>query len=293
MFRKNLFLIFILVLLLLPSIAFAVPGLPIVQCGTSATADCTRCDLFKLLKNLIDFTVGVLMPAVAILLFVWAGFLILLGGANTNLVTQGRQIFSTTFFGILIMLSAWMITNTLIKSIGSNYDKANTWWQFECVETVPVGPPPSGQPPSGSCNQNFGLTPSSGCSGTACVDVSNITPTHGCESHDGVCLTSAQAAQRARNFISAFNDLSGGQCSLRLSSTIQGGGGPSISQCHKPGTSKSGTCADFNLLPNYDSCRQYFYQAARDSDAVVSFLDEYAQSCRPAQATGGNIHVNF
>src|SRR3989338_11146857 len=136
MLKSKLLLISVLVLLLLPSIAFAVPGLPIVQCGTSTTADCTRCDLFKLLKNLIDFTVGVLMPAVAILFFVWAGFLILLGGANTNLVTQGRQIFSTTFFGILIMLSAWMITNTFIKSIGYNYDNADNWWQFTCIETA-------------------------------------------------------------------------------------------------------------------------------------------------------------
>src|SRR3989344_8220080 len=115
------------------------------------------------------------MPAVAILLFVWAGFLILLGGANTNLVAQGRQIFSTTFFGIIIMLAAWMITNTLIKSIGSNYDNADNWWQFTCVEPAPAVPPvvqpPSGEPPPTACNQNFGLTPSSGCSGTACIDV--------------------------------------------------------------------------------------------------------------------------
>src|SRR3990167_1020843 len=163
MFGKKLLLILILVLLLIPSFAFAidVPGWPIVPCGLNAqpkdsagnelpktgpdaydyTKACTRCDLFKLLKNLIDFTVYTLMPAVAILLFVWAGFLILMGGANPNLVAQGRQIFSTTFFGILIMLSAWMITNTLIKSIGSDYDKADTWWEYTCVEPAPVSPP--------------------------------------------------------------------------------------------------------------------------------------------------------
>src|SRR3989338_2576748 len=148
--------------------AIDVPGWPIVPCGLNAqpkdsagnelpktgpdaydyTKACGRCDLFKLLKNLIDFTVGALMPAVAILLFVWAGFLILLGGANTNLVAQGRQIFSTTFFVILIMLSAWMITNTLIKSIGSNYDNADNWWQFTCVERVPATPPPVTQIPT-------------------------------------------------------------------------------------------------------------------------------------------------
>jgi len=153
-FKKKILFVSVLVLLLLPSIALAVPGLPIVTCGTSTTADCTRCDIFKLLKNLIDFTVGALMPTIAILLFVWAGFLILLGGANPNFVSQGKTIFTNTFYGIIIMLSAWMITNTLIKSIGSNYDNANNWWQFTCVETVSTQPPTTTSPQKYSCNQN-------------------------------------------------------------------------------------------------------------------------------------------
>ncbi len=176
---KRFLLISILTLLLLPSIAFAVPGLPIVQCGTSTTADCTRCDLFKLLKNLIDFTVGVLMPAVAVLLFVWAGFLILLGGANPNLVTQGRTIFTNTFYGIIIMLSAWMITNTLIKSVGAQYDNADTWWQFRCVESAPIQPPvvqPPVEPPvdgepavcGQSWEQNLCQSRSMACGASAC-----------------------------------------------------------------------------------------------------------------------------
>ena len=34
-----------------------------------------------------------------------------------------------------------MITNTLILSIGSNYNNASNWWQFTCTEPVPVNPP--------------------------------------------------------------------------------------------------------------------------------------------------------
>ncbi|MBI2674210.1 MAG: putative Ig domain-containing protein [Candidatus Yanofskybacteria bacterium] len=167
MSKKRLLLISVVALLLLPTFVYAidVPGLPIVQCGTSTTEPCGRCDLFKLLKNLIDFTTYVLMPAVAILLFVWAGFLILLGGASTALVAKGRQIFSTTFFGILIMLSAWMITNTLIKSIGSNYDRADNWWEFTCVEPAPVSPPTlatfsitTDNLPNGALNQPYNQT---------------------------------------------------------------------------------------------------------------------------------------
>lgn len=151
--QRNLAIISAVVLLLLPSFAFAidVPGWPLVPCGISqdnpATPDineaktCGRCDLFKLLKNLIDFTVGGLMPTLAILLFVWAGFLILLGGANPSWYAQGRTIFTNTFFGIIILLSAWLITNTLILSVGAKYNNAANWWQFTCVEPAPVSPP--------------------------------------------------------------------------------------------------------------------------------------------------------
>lgn len=157
--KRRLLTIFLLALFLLPTFVYAIdiPGWPIVPCGLSQdnpnTPDidehksCGRCDLFQLLKNTIDFTIGGLMPPVAILLFVWAGFLILLGGANINWYNQGRTIFQNTFWGIVIMLSAWLITNTLILSVGSKYNDAENWWQFTCVETVPAQSPPVQPPP--------------------------------------------------------------------------------------------------------------------------------------------------
>ncbi len=279
---------------------FAVSWWPLVPCGTSVNpTPCNQCDLLKLLKNIIDFVLIGLMPPAAAILFVWGGFLILMGGANPGWITQGKSIFWNTAMGVAIISSSWLITNTIVRSIAAD-NVAPEWWKFECRVTtagpplpIPAPQPPSVPPPSSACNKNFGLTPASGCSGTNCVVASNMTPTHGCESHDGVCLLSSGAYSQAQKFVAKFNELSGGQCTLRLSSTIQGGTGPSISQCHKPGNSKSGTCADFNLLPSHDLCYQKFYQAARDSGAVVSFLDEYVSSCRPRNATGGNIHVNF
>ena len=116
--------------LALPAQAISVPGWPIVPCGTSTTFPCTRCDLFKLIKNVVDFITGGLMPPVAVLLFVWAGFLILMGGANPGLVTKGKEIFKNTSVGLIIMLSAWMITNTIIQSVGAKYNNAQNWWQF-------------------------------------------------------------------------------------------------------------------------------------------------------------------
>src|SRR3990167_8381227 len=161
MFQKKFLLISILVLLVVPTFVYAIdiPGWPLVPCGLSqdnpATSinekkSCGRCDLFQLLKNLIDFVVGGLMPPLAVLLFVWAGFLILLSGANPGLYAQGQTIFKNTFYGIMILLSAWMITNTLILSVGAKYNNAGNWWQFTCTEPAPVSPPTFKY----SCNQS-------------------------------------------------------------------------------------------------------------------------------------------
>lgn len=143
-----------------PVFVHAVSWLPIVPCGTSANpAECTRCDLFKLFKNIIDFVLMGLMPPVAAILFVWGGFLILMGGANPGNITQGRTIFWNTFMGVLILSSSWLITNTIIKSLAEeSITNPNVpWYQFECREVVagpPEEPPPPPQPPPGgdACN---------------------------------------------------------------------------------------------------------------------------------------------
>lgn len=144
---KNLIALLILVFVLLPVFVSAAPSWwPLVPCGTSANpAECTRCDLFRLFKNIIDFVLIGLMPPVAAILFVWGGFLILMGGANPGWITQGRTIFWNTFMGVLIISSSWLITNTIIKSLATE-DIASSWYQFECRETISQQPPT--QPPA-------------------------------------------------------------------------------------------------------------------------------------------------
>ncbi|MEX2090613.1 MAG: putative Ig domain-containing protein, partial [Candidatus Paceibacterota bacterium] len=125
-------------------------------CGTSANpAECTRCDLFKLFKNIIDFVLVGLMPPVAAILFVWGGFLILMGGANPGNITQGRTIFWNTFMGVVIISASWLLTNTVIRSLavetvtinGVVKNVAKEWWKFECREVVVSPPPITIQPP--------------------------------------------------------------------------------------------------------------------------------------------------
>src|SRR3989344_23950 len=120
---------------------------PIVQCGLNTkvtytdsngvvhdySKPCQRCDLFKLAKNLIDFIMFGLIPPIAVILFTWAGFLILISGGQGKGYTQGKTIFRNTFFGFLLIMLSWVVTNTIIRSIATD-NVANNWWQFECQE---------------------------------------------------------------------------------------------------------------------------------------------------------------
>lgn len=159
---------FLIFNLLFVSQTAAVSWWPLVPCGLNEPAPdeprladeyyqpCSRCDLFKLGKNIIDFVLVGLMPPVAAILFVWGGFLILMGGANPGLISKGRTIFWNTFIGVLIISSSWLITNTIIKSLAEeSITNPNNvpWYQFECRETVTTTtspPPTTTQPPSQS-----------------------------------------------------------------------------------------------------------------------------------------------
>ncbi|MFH1654577.1 MAG: hypothetical protein ABIE74_11075, partial [Pseudomonadota bacterium] len=82
------------------------------------------------------------MPSIAAILFVWGGFLILMGGANTNWIAQGKTIFWNTFMGVVIISASWLITNTIIKSLAeeSITNPDVPWYQFECKTTAYQSP---------------------------------------------------------------------------------------------------------------------------------------------------------
>ena len=133
-------------LLLVPTVVFAAPSWwPLVPCGTSVNPEpCNPCELFHLGRNIIDFVLMGLMPPVAAGLFIWGGFLILMGGANPALLSRGKEIFKTTFYGVLVILASWLITNTILMSVaqdsitlrdGTVVNIVTDWNKFECTYT--------------------------------------------------------------------------------------------------------------------------------------------------------------
>lgn len=124
--------------------------------GTTANEKrpCTTCDLLVLGKNIIDFSLTTAAPAVATLLFVWAGFLVLLGGANPSRIAIGKKIFTNTVIGLFIIFGAWLVANTVIRSLAADDNISDSWFKIECKTSVsgPGGGGTGGGGASPLCN---------------------------------------------------------------------------------------------------------------------------------------------
>ncbi len=117
--------------------AYAVDYLPIVQCDNSYNpTPCTTCDFFKMVKNVIDLGLYVMTPVLATLFFIWAGFQMLLSGANPGMYSGAKKIFTNTIYGVIIILTAWLVANTFIQLLGPS-NIAGNWWEFQCPAGLP------------------------------------------------------------------------------------------------------------------------------------------------------------
>jgi hypothetical protein len=97
-----------------PLFTFAQAGLPrqIVPCNG---VDCTVCHLATLAQNIINTGIFVFVFLSA-LLFAYAGFLYLTNSAIDK-VSEAKSIFKNVTLGLVILLAAWLVVDTLMKSV--------------------------------------------------------------------------------------------------------------------------------------------------------------------------------
>jgi len=104
------------------------------------TRMCTTCDIFALASRVMNFILFTVVPAVAVLFYLLGGLMILLGGARPGLVVTGKNFFWNTTWGLVIIFGAWMITNTVLKSLVGDKDISKNWFRIECTTTVQQPP---------------------------------------------------------------------------------------------------------------------------------------------------------
>jgi len=126
---KKTFLSLLLVLFFAPIISLAA-GL--VPCGGPLPEKaCQFCDIFVLLKRLVDFVIITLVPISAVLLLTAGGAMFIFSGGNPGLTSKGRSIMTAVVWGLVIIYCAWLLVNTFLALIGLNNLSFGSWKMSE------------------------------------------------------------------------------------------------------------------------------------------------------------------
>jgi hypothetical protein len=109
------FLIFALPFFLLPALVFAnheqTGG--IVPC--SGGDECDACHLVQLAQNILDFLI-IFTVSISAVLFVVAGLMMVTSAGDTGKLSKAKSIFTNVVIGLIIVLAAWLIIDTVMKA---------------------------------------------------------------------------------------------------------------------------------------------------------------------------------
>lgn len=96
---------------------------------------CTPCHFLVLVSNIINFMMRDITFPLAGLLFLIGGIMMVAAGASEDNYKKGKTIIVNTLIGVVIVLSAWAIVNTLIVTVGSSAAgiKVENWWTVSCL----------------------------------------------------------------------------------------------------------------------------------------------------------------
>ena len=99
---------------------------------------CQACSLAQLVQNIINFIIGLSIP-VAAALFAWAGILYFTSAGDTRKRQQAKDIFKNAFIGFIIIITAWLVINTLLNVIFSQgVFKGGSWFKIQCSAERPI-----------------------------------------------------------------------------------------------------------------------------------------------------------
>ena len=120
----------LIVFIFLPSTILAA-NQGLVPCTGANT--CNFCSLLQLIQNVITFLLQIAVP-VGVLVLMFGGFQMVTAAGNTKQVQEGQKLMTQAAVGFVIMLTGWLIVNTLIVSLAQGVGKfqPDTWYKFTC-----------------------------------------------------------------------------------------------------------------------------------------------------------------
>lgn len=216
------------------------PIIDVSQCsGTLSFPEgekyCTLCDGLNVVKNIINILIT-LSLTVAVLIIVYGGILIMVGGASSSKIEQGKKAIWSAIVGVAIILVAWLIINQIFFLIVEKNITGRPWNRIECPPEEKLGAisgPPTG-PPGGVTTEGGGRQENNVEESNRVRDRLNsdsggkITTNHDCPQ---TCLDGL--SDNSINGILAFQKRSG--CDLVISGGTEVGRGHSVRGGHLSG----------------------------------------------------------
>jgi hypothetical protein len=128
----------------------------IVQCSG---ATCQACDLVQLGNDIIEFVIK-MSVIIATILLAYAGFLIVTAQGDMGKIKQARAMFTDIVIGIIIVLSGWLIVNTVMRFlVPDNLLGGGAWYEVKCVPQPQIGQSGTGGSTPGVQGPGVGVVP--------------------------------------------------------------------------------------------------------------------------------------
>ena len=110
---------------------------PIVPTSCNQAGGCSSvCDIVTLAQNVLN--AGIFLAVIlSSVMFVYAGARMVMAKGNSNLITSAKKLFWNVLIGIVILLSAWIIVDVLMRSLTGNAS-----WSKLCSTTAIAELPP-------------------------------------------------------------------------------------------------------------------------------------------------------
>ena len=116
--------------------------------------DCSLCDIFVLIKNLINFFTQ-LVFALATGFIVWGSIEIMIAGGDEKRVSSGRERITISIYGIALALSAWLLIGTVLQIL-SDSPSVLPWNKIECSSKPIVLPKVTNPGTDNACTSKGG-----------------------------------------------------------------------------------------------------------------------------------------
>lgn len=151
------------------TIVVALPSLASAQAGglvPCSGPDCNTNDVVAFANSMIEYLIKGL-GVIAVIVMVYAGFKMVTSAGDETAWTKAKELFGNVIIGIILILAAWLIVDTILKGLTSQ--GLNEWSQKLQMSDVPnpnntpiVGNTPKTGTGNGSYNYASGIASQSG-----------------------------------------------------------------------------------------------------------------------------------